>query len=134
MIKSNSKKAIENIRAYIMDNMDTTNFDFDMPVTFEEAAFLIMEVFHDEVPDEGTFSTMNKQEKFIYWCSGLPTILNTCYYYNRSAVDDLGAILEETESEKNQYTESQAAEFLTKIILRELKKGEKEWKRNISMS
>ena len=32
--------------------------------------------------------------------AGLPSVLDTCYFYNRSAVDDLGAILEETESEK----------------------------------
>lgn len=134
MLKSNSKKAKENIRAYVMSNMDTTNFDFEVPDTFEEAAHLIMEVFRDEVPDEGSFTLMSEQEKFVYWCSGLPAILNSCYYYNRSAVDDLGAILEESESEKNQYTEHQAADFLTKNIYRELKKGEKEWKRNISMN
>ena len=134
MLKSNSKKAKENIRAYIMSNMDTTNFDFDEPTSFEEAAHLIMEVFRDEVPDEGSFTLMSEQEKFVYWCSGLPAILNSCYYYNRSAMDDLGAILEESESEKNQYTEHQAANFLTKIIYRELKKGEKEWKRNIFMN
>lgn len=134
MLKSNSKKAVGNIRAYIMNNMDTTNFDFEKPPLFEEAAHLIMEVFRDEVPDEGSFTLMSEQEKFVYWCSGLPAILNSCYYYNRSAVDDLGAILEESESEKNQYTEHQAADFLTKIIYRELKKGEKEWKRNISMN
>ena len=57
------------------------------------------------------------------WCSGLPGVLDTCYYYNRSAVDDLGAILEETDEERARYTEEQAEKMLTTLIYRELKKG-----------
>lgn len=50
-------------------------------------------------------------------------ILDTCYYYNRSAVDDLGAILEETDSEKARYSEQQAETRLTYLIYRELVRG-----------
>lgn len=62
---------------------------------------------------------------FADWCAGLPSVLDTLYFYNRSAVDDLGAILEETEQEKTRYTEQQAEQLLTSLIYRELQKGER---------
>lgn len=52
-----------------------------------------------------------------------PPVLDTCYYYNRSAVADLGNILEETPAEMERYTESGAETLLTNLIYRELKKG-----------
>ncbi|MBP5412257.1 MAG: hypothetical protein J6Y47_03255, partial [Bacteroidales bacterium] len=65
----------------------------------------------------------NHQECFIAWLSGLPSIFDSCYYYNRSAKDDIGAILEETENEKNRYTEEQAADLLSRVIYREIVKA-----------
>ena len=53
----------------------------------------------------------------------MPSILDTCYYYNRSAVYDLGAILEETAEEKARYNEAQAETLLTSLIYRELVRG-----------
>ena len=66
---------------------------------------------------------MNEQERFTDWAQGLPSILDTCYYYNRSAVDDLGAILEETAEEKARYSEQNAEQLLTALIYRELVRG-----------
>lgn len=60
---------------------------------------------------------------FIDWCQGLPSILDTCYYYNRSAVADLGDILQQSERERAQYTEEQAERLLTHLIYQELVKG-----------
>lgn len=60
---------------------------------------------------------------FIDWCQGLPSILDTCYFYNRSAVADLGAILQQSERERARYTESQAEQLLTHLIYQELVKG-----------
>ena len=63
------------------------------------------------------------EQVFTEWAQGLPSVLDTCYYYNRSAVDDLGAILEQSEREKAQYSEQQAEQMLTHLIYRELKRG-----------
>lgn len=60
---------------------------------------------------------------FRDWAQGLPSALDTCYYYNRSAVDDLGTILEQTESEKSRYTEAEAENLLTIMIYCELTRG-----------
>ena len=40
MIRSNSKKAIENIRAYILDNTTAENYEIKQPETFKEGNWL----------------------------------------------------------------------------------------------
>ena len=65
---------------------------------------------------------MSLQELFADWASGLPGILDTCYYYNRSALKDVQNILEQSDAEAARFTESQAEELLTSLIFREIKK------------
>lgn len=122
MLRTNSKQAISNIRAYIINNFDGTNYGIETPETFEEVARVIYNTFADEYLYEYN-RRRNEQEVFTEWCSGLPSILDTCYFYNRSAVEDLGDILEETEAERSKYTEEQAEKYLTYLIYREIKKG-----------
>lgn len=132
MIKSNSKKAVENIKRYVLEHFDPDNYDsgfwgtIEVPGIneFKKAAQFIYECFHNEKVKYDK-RRMSEQALFFEWCSGLPSILDTCYYYNRSAVDDLAVILEETEAEKAKYTESQAEERLTYLIYREIKKAVK---------
>ena len=123
MLKTNSKQARQNVQAYIMAQFDGCNIDVETPDTFKETAAVIMDAFRTEKPAVGSYSRMTEEERFIDWAQGLPSVLDTCYYYNRPAVDDLGAILEETETEKARYSESKAAELLTKLIYRELVRG-----------
>ena len=123
MLKSNSKQAIENIKAYILYNFDPCGYDFTGEESdFKQVAHYIYECFYSEKVKFDK-RRMSEKELFFEWCSGLPSILDTCYYYNRSAIEDLGKILEESEEEKNKYTESQAEEMLTHLIYRELKKA-----------
>lgn len=126
MLKTNSKQARENIRCYIMDNFDGSNYGLEKPTTFKEVATIILNVFEIEKPYHDVYMIEHKIPKnkvFIEWASGLPSILNTCYYYNRSAVDDLGGILEQTDKEKNRYTETQSELLLTNLIYSELVRG-----------
>ena len=124
MIKSNSKKARENIRAYILNNFDPESYGRDKSEfeTFEAAAAFILETFRSEKRYELN-AYRSELAAFTNWCQGLPTVIDTCYYYNRSAVDDMGAILEETEAERNRYSEADAEKLLTSLIYRELLKG-----------
>ena len=113
MLKSNSKKARENVRAYIVENFDGTDYDGGEGVNcddFGAVARFILDVFESEK----FYQTGNRQEIFADWCAGLPSVLDTCYYYNRSAVD---------ESEKSKYTEQKAEKVLTYLIFSELEKG-----------
>ena len=122
MLRSNSKKAIENIHNYIMDNFSGDNYSIEQPETFKEAAKIIYKVFTDEML-HGYNKSRNIQSVFIEWLSGLPSIIDSCYYYNRSAVDDLAGILEETKEEAARFTESEAEEMLSRLIFREVSKA-----------
>lgn len=123
MLKTNSKQARQNVQAYIMQGFTGENYSIEPPETFKDTAAVIMKIFNSEKPAEGAYNRMNEQERFTDWAQGLPSILDTCYYYNRSAVDDLGAILEETAEEKARYSEQNAEQLLTALIYRELVRG-----------
>lgn len=127
MLRTNSKKARENIRGYILEHFDPSGYDVNQqPETFEEAAQIILETFADEKRYSTAYYlryTWSDQKVFADWCAGLPSILDTCYYYNRSAVADLGAILEESPEEMSRYSESDAEKRLTHLIFRELMGG-----------
>lgn len=142
MLKSNSKKAMENIHNYILDNFDPDSYNsnfwndieykrknHNVPLNrFSVAAHFIYNCFYNEklkYDNRYKANRISEYDLFEEWCSGLPSVLDTCYYYNRSAVDDLGMILKENEQEKNKYTEEQAEKTLTYLIYRELKKAVK---------
>lgn len=122
-LKTNSKKAIENIRKYIVDNFTPEGYTDKEFTSFPEISRFILDTFRSEY--RWQIERCGIQMKaFREWASGLPGVLDTCYYYNRSAVKDLGDILEETEEERNRFTEAQAEEMLTNLIYRELHKME----------
>ena len=126
MLKTNTKRAAENIRLYIVDNFTPENYTGNPPQEFEQIAAFILDCFHSELlPNENArhYYHYNEQAAFADWCAGLPSVLDCCYFYNRSAVDDLGELLEETEEEKARYTEEQAEKMLTYLIYRELTKA-----------
>lgn len=122
MLKTNSKKAIENLKKYVFDNTDVSNFDFVDPANFEEAACMIWYAFKEEYKGLFAYYKNNMQVAFSEWTAGLPSILNTSYYLN-SAVDVLGEILEESESEKSRFSDEKAEKLLTSLIYREIRKA-----------
>lgn len=133
MLKTNSKKARENIRAYIIINFDPSNYDLtSAPESWPEIAAFILETFRAEKYYSLEYmraAGISEQRAFTEWAAGLPSVLDTCYFYNRSAVDDLGAILEETESEKAKHSEHDAEICLTHLIYRELLEGARQYEK-----
>ena len=128
MLKTNSKKAAENIRAYIMNGFTPEGYTDNPPQEWHEVAAFILDTFRIEkyhLPQDFRYYGGNESAARADWRAGLAGVLDTCYYYNRSAIDDLGSILEETDEEKARYTEEQAEQLLTSLIYRELKKGER---------
>lgn len=119
MLRTNSKKAKENIKNYILENFnpegyieeekDTITKNFSIVCNFIYTTF-----YHEEV--KYNKNKLTNYEMFKWWCQGLPSVLDCCYYYNRSAIEEVAKILEETEEEKNRFTEQQAEELLTKLI------------------
>lgn len=127
MLKTNSKQARENIRAYIVDNFTPENHTDTPPTDWHGIAVYILETFRAEKysdENERRYYKYNEGAAFLDWCAGLPSLLDTCYYYNRPAVADLGAILEQTETERARYNESDAERLLTILIYNELKREE----------
>lgn len=123
MLKSNSKQARENIKQYIIENFTPENYTDEEITGFENIAKFILDVFKSEYYN--VTGRYTQAEAFKNWCCGLPSVLDTCYYYNRSAVEDLKKILDETDAEASKYTEQQAEELLTSLIYRELVRASK---------
>lgn len=121
MLKTNSKQARENIRNYIINRFDCSDYEPEIvPEGFTEIAKFILGTFRAE---KENYQNIPEQDLFVDWAQGLPSVLDTCYYYNRSATDDLGEILNETQSERDKYTDQDAAHLLSSLIYRELLKG-----------
>ena len=124
-LKTNSKKARENVRGYIVEYArEYLADDYGIETNTEhETLKEVYNVFVDEwKPFSGYNARRSPFDNFEDYAGGLPLGGLFCYYYNRNAVDDLGAILEETEEEKARFTEEQAAHLLTLLIWREVEK------------
>ena len=116
MLKTNSKQ-------YIINNFSPETYTDEVIEGFENVALFILDTFTEETKhhrERRNNIFVNEERLFTEWASGLPSVLDTCYYYNRSAIKDLGDILEETEEERNKYTEAEAETLLTNLIYREL--------------
>lgn len=128
MLKVNTKKARENIKQYIIENFNGSNYTDTPPEDWHGIAAFILNTFRTEkynCVEDFRYYKNNELTAFLDWCAGLPSVLDTCYYYNRSAVDDLGAILEESDDEKKKYTERQSEFQLSYLIYQTLTKEEK---------
>lgn len=119
MLRTNSKKARENIRQWILDNLGS---DYEAG-TFQEAAKIIKEHFYAEmIRYHNGFKAgrVSRFELFKDWTSGLPGALCCDDIYLRPVVPVLARILEETEAEASKYSEDEAEAKLVALIYREL--------------
>ena len=127
MLFTRSNAARANLERYILSAWD--NDGLSVHYDFTDAALDILRTFRVEQPAVGSYVNMTEQERFEIWCQGLPSKLDTCYYYNRLAVDDLALILEETETERETYRrthgESKAEHVLTCLLYRTLLQAER---------
>lgn len=134
MLKTNSKKARENIRAYIIECANCTDYDpatnveteltFD---TFEGYAAFIWNDFKDRNMT-GSARAYNLrmngtwQECFLDWLHGLPGTLDPCEWllgYD-AAKNVLARLLEESDAERDKYTNDKAEHVLSYLIYREI--------------
>ena len=125
MLRTNSKKAKENIRNYIINNFSPENHTDTPPTEWHEIAVFIFDTFRNEKYhsiEDYRYYKGNEWKAFLDWCQGLPSVIDTCYFYNRSAVEDLGNVLEQTETERSKYEESAAENLLTLLIYNEITK------------
>ena len=123
MLRTNTKKARQNVRDYIFTwAADYMRDDYDADFsTDRELCALIGRAFEKEYCFKNNLIMYrgNYFQIFKAWSQGLPIGGLFCYWWNRSAHDDLAALLEETPAEAARYTEDQAADCLTRLIFRE---------------
>ena len=125
MLNTNSKKALENIRSYIVDNFTPENYNLEPSNDFATVAKVIYNCFIEEKSGINDWGRVAEGVIFDDWMQGLPSIFGADYYLHCTALDDLGVILEEAEAEKARFTEDDAAKLLSSLIFREIKKAVK---------
>lgn len=132
MLRTNSKKAMENIRKEITDSYEAANeyYTFEgreAKTNFNDICSDILEAFRIEKLENDCYyiaGRASKSEMFTDWMQGLPTAFPVADdIFLRSAVDFLGTVLEETEEEKNRYTDEKAEKLACSLLFRELEKG-----------
>ena len=128
MLKTNSKKAKENLRRYIMeatrDHMEE-RAEYDgvpTPDTFPAVCREILREFGEEARHNLANPRRSTFECFREWGSGL-ACGGLFDYFLHEAVPTLGDILEETEEERARFTECQAEGLFSKLIFREVMSG-----------
>lgn len=140
MIRTNSSKAISNIRDYIIEQdedyiRERAEFEGKKLNTVDEILAFAYKCFKEEMKYRIEQNYSNPCFViFEDWARGLALGGLFCYYYNRSAADDLATILEESFEERKKYTEQQAEELLTRLIYREMERAyTREWLKTVSV-
>lgn len=141
MLRTNSKKAKENIRLWILANYmpeDYTNaFQTETgeytPENFPEVAASIMDAFRKEKGFD--VRRYGLEIGFIDWMQGLPSILETLSLLcGWEASEILGDWLEETAEEKEAYSKKdedgeKAMKTALHLVFREIQIGAKKFNR-----
>lgn len=128
MLKTNSKQVKEKIDAYILASFrDYAQREAEGRDIKEVKDYIARCVLGEKLGFKGDhWHSMEKQgfksleAVFFDWCQGLPSVLDCDYYYNVCAVDLVGDILEQTEEERNRYTEPKAEKLMTSLLYRAL--------------
>ena len=122
MLRTNSKKARENVHQYLEDNSEyireCAEYDDVKIETIDDICGYIWSDFIRVKGNEIMHGRRNVQELFSDYASGLPLGVFD-YHYHATAVDILGDILEETAEERAKYSESDAERVLDYLIFRE---------------
>lgn len=127
MLKTNCKKAMENIKKEIIDAYESAEEYYifngrEAKKEYNDICKDIMNAFYIEKVKYDC-RRMSRQELFIDWMSGLPTAFPVSdEIYLRSASDWVGKILEQAEEEKEKFTEEESEKLACCLLFRELEK------------
>lgn len=124
MLRSNSKAVSEKVKAWILENIDFSGYDELENVNTADFPAVCRALLETCEKEKFYSSYPCKAAMMADWFQGLPSMLDTAYYiYRANAVDLLGEWLEETESEKARYNESDAEKMINHLLIREILKG-----------
>lgn len=123
MLKTNCKKVNDFVKAFIIAHYTPENYNLPQTNNFEEIAKNIWGIFKDEYASKIRYTNTSIQNLFIEYLQGLPSIIDTDYYYKYSVNNLLGDLLEQTEKERAKYTESQSEYLFSYLIFRQITKN-----------
>lgn len=141
MLRTNSRKAKENIRLWILANYMPENYTNAFqtetgeytPENFPEVAASIMDAFRKEKGFD--VRRYGLEIAFIDWMQGLPSILDIYSLLGGWSVSEiLAEWLEETETEKEAYSKKdedgiKAMKTALHLVFREIKIGSEKFNR-----
>ena len=79
MLKTNSKKYLNNIQSYILDSIDSEGYDIKTETPTEKLDFLF-DCFEVEFNYKNNqLRYPNFQDRFANWLQGLPSVINLPY-------------------------------------------------------
>lgn len=132
MLKTNSKEVCNKIRDIITEcyNDSAEYYGFEgrkMATTYSGICKDILDAFHiEKVLHNCAYKAgrISLQDLFVDWMQGLPTAFNVAddIFYHGDALDYLGELLEQTETEKARYTTEKAEKTACYLFYRELTK------------
>ena len=83
MLRTNSKKYLNNIQNYILDSIDVTDYDIKTETPTEKLEFLF-DCFEVEFNYKNNqLRYPNFQNRFANWLKGLPSAINIPHQYNK---------------------------------------------------
>ncbi len=83
MLKTNSKKYLNNIQNYILDSIDGIEYDIKTETPTEKLDFLF-DCFEVEFNYKNNqLRYPNLQDRFANWLQGLPSAINIPHQYNK---------------------------------------------------
>lgn len=131
MRKTNSKEVMEAIENKIIESYEAAEEYFSyngktVKTEYNEICKDILSAFEIEkckFDNRYIVGRISRQNLFIEWMSGLPTAFSVSDdIFLGSAIDWLADILDETEEEKERYTEDKAEITACNLLYRELTK------------
>lgn len=134
MLKTNSKEVMNRIKKIIMDSYEAAEeyYTFDggtMKTEYNDICKDIMNMFYIEklqFDNRYKAGRISKADLFMDWMQGLPSTFPVSNdIFLSSAVDFLGDLLDETETEKEKFTDEQAEKRTVYLLYRELEKHAK---------
>ena len=132
MLKTNSKEVNEKIKNLIIASYENCEeyYSFDnkeVKTEYNDICKDIMQAFENEMCHDKRYlaNRISKQDLFYNWLQGLPTafdIADDIFLGYNSAKNLVGDLLEQTEVEKNKYTEEDSEKLIVWLLYRELTK------------
>lgn len=124
MLRTDSLEVYDKVCDYIATHYCPDNYDLPKTDNVQEMCYNILTICRDERCKEG-FRT--NYELLIDTMRGLPAILRTFPLLNCTTIDLVGDWLEQTETERNNYSVADAQELALHLVVTAIIKEARKW-------